>query len=370
VPTYSYNSSNELTQNSLGSYTYDANGNTLADPSGKSYTWDFENRLTQAVVPGTNGGTTTFKYDPFGRRIEKISPTTTSIFAYDNDNLIETVNASGGEVDRYTQGENIDESLAMERGSTVEHYEQDGLNSITSLGNTSGALAQTYTYDSFGTQTASSASLTNFFRYAGREFDTETNLFYNRARYLDPSTGRFLSEDPVTFLGGHNFYDYVGNEPTSFIDPTGLAKTCNLPPVGPHSKLPTPINKCASQPLINCIIQTESSGNPNAVSPKGATGLMQLTPPAINELGQRGLLQPGMSNQQMGTAYINLLLSYCSNVATSLAAYNAGPYAVNKADGIPANNETQNYVKKINNCLEKSGLPGGVNDAGATCGCK
>ena len=48
----------------------------------------------QAVVPGTNGGTTTFKYDPFGRRIEKISPTAASIFVYDGVNLIETVNGS------------------------------------------------------------------------------------------------------------------------------------------------------------------------------------------------------------------------------------------------------------------------------------
>jgi YD repeat-containing protein len=46
----------------------DANGNTLSDPSGKSYTWDFENRLTQAVVPGT--GTTTFRYDSFGRSVD------------------------------------------------------------------------------------------------------------------------------------------------------------------------------------------------------------------------------------------------------------------------------------------------------------
>src|ERR1700689_1693075 len=69
----------------------DANGNTLTDASGKSYTWDFENRLGSAVVPGTNGGTTTFKYDPFGRRIYKSSPNFTGIFLYDNDNLIETV---------------------------------------------------------------------------------------------------------------------------------------------------------------------------------------------------------------------------------------------------------------------------------------
>jgi hypothetical protein len=52
----------------------DANGNSLSDSSGKSYTWNFESRLTQAVVPRTNGGTTTFKYDPSGRRIQKSCP--------------------------------------------------------------------------------------------------------------------------------------------------------------------------------------------------------------------------------------------------------------------------------------------------------
>ena len=76
----------------------DANGNTLSDAQGRSYTWDFENRLTQVVNPGV--GTTTFRYDPFGRRIQKISPTTTSIFVYDDSNLREVVlaRASGAEM--------------------------------------------------------------------------------------------------------------------------------------------------------------------------------------------------------------------------------------------------------------------------------
>jgi hypothetical protein len=63
----------------------------------------------------------TFKYDPLGR-IEKISPTTTSIFAYDGDNLIEEANSSGGVVARYTQTDNIDEPLAMLRSSTTSYY--------------------------------------------------------------------------------------------------------------------------------------------------------------------------------------------------------------------------------------------------------
>ena len=181
--------------------------------------------MTQVTLPGT-GGTVSFRYDPFGRRIQKISPTTTSIFAYDGANLVETVNSNGAVVARYTQGRNVDEPLAMQRGSTTSFYEADALGSITSLSNATGALAQTYTYDSFGNQTASSGSLTNFFRYTGREFDTETNLYYNRARYLDPSTGKFLSEDPVRYLGGSNFYDYARNNTPDLADPLGLSPVC------------------------------------------------------------------------------------------------------------------------------------------------
>jgi YD repeat-containing protein len=169
VPSYTVNSSNEVTAAGGVMFTYDNNGNTTSkiDSSGTTnYTWDYENRLTSVTLPGS-GGTVTFKYDPFGRRIEKISPTATSIFAYDGDNLVETVNASGGEVASYAQGQNIDEPLAMDRSGSVDYYEQDGLGSITSLTASTGSVAQSYTYDSFGNTTNSSGSLTNFLRYGG-----------------------------------------------------------------------------------------------------------------------------------------------------------------------------------------------------------
>ena len=164
---------------------YDHNGNTLTKVVGSNtttYAWDFENRLSSVTLPGS-GGTVTFKYDPFGRRIYKSSSSGTSIYAYDGDNLIEETNASGAVVARYTQTENTDEPLAMLRSSATSYYQQDGLGTVTSLSNTSGALAQTYTFDSFGKQTGSSGSLTNWFQYTARESDPETSLYYYRARY-------------------------------------------------------------------------------------------------------------------------------------------------------------------------------------------
>ena len=98
---------------------------------------------------------------------------------------------------RYTQPEYIDEPLSELRSGTTSYYQQDALRSITSLSNGTGTLANTYTYDSYGKQTAATGTLTNPFRYTGRELDSETGLDFNRARYFDPLLGRFISEDPA-----------------------------------------------------------------------------------------------------------------------------------------------------------------------------
>lgn len=202
----------------------DANGNTLTSVTGSNtttYSWDFENRLTSVTLPGS-GGTVSFKYDPFGRRIYKSFSSGTSIFAYDHENVIEETNAAGAAVARYAGTQYTDEALAMLRSGTTSYYEADGLDSVTSLSNAAGALAQTYTFDSFGNRTASTGSLTNSFQFTGREFDPESNLYYNRARYYDPQAGRFISEDPLGFGGnGTNFYAYAGNDPIDNVDPSG-----------------------------------------------------------------------------------------------------------------------------------------------------
>jgi RHS repeat-associated protein len=107
------------------------------------------------------------------------------------------VNASGSISARYTEAPSIDEPLAESRSSTTSFYEADGVGSITSLTSSSGTIANSYTYDSFGKLTASSGSIANPFQYTGRDFDPESGLRYYRARYYDAASGRFLSEDPL-----------------------------------------------------------------------------------------------------------------------------------------------------------------------------
>jgi RHS repeat-associated protein len=224
VSPYAYNTSNQLNLYPGVAYTYDNNGNTLTKVTSAgttNYSWDFENRLTSVTLPGS-GGTVNFKYDPFGRRIQKVSSAGTTNYVYDGVNVLEEVNGSGSMLGRYVQSPGVDQPLAETRGSTTSYYEADGLGSITSLSNSSGALANTYTYDSYGKLVASTGTLTNPFRYTGRDVDSETGLSYYRARYYDPAVGRFISEDPIGFGGGANLYAYVGNDPVDFTDPLGL----------------------------------------------------------------------------------------------------------------------------------------------------
>ena len=215
----------------IANYTYDANGNTLTDASGRSFTWDYENRLTQVMNPGV--GTTTFRYDPFGRRIQKSGPLGTTNYLYDGPNdLIEEIDNSGNVLAKYTQTTNIDEPLSELRSGATSYYEQDGIDAVTSLTNPTGTVANSYTFDSYGKLTASTGTLANPFQYTGRELDGETGLYYFRARYYDSNTGRFISADPLEFGGGVNFYSYALNSPVNLRDPRGWPALAHVARVG------------------------------------------------------------------------------------------------------------------------------------------
>jgi RHS repeat-associated protein len=165
---------------------------------------------------------------PIGRRIQNSGRLGTTNYLYDGNNLLEELDNSGNLLGRYTQGKSLDEPLAQLRAGNTSYYEADGLGSITSLSNGAGALANTYTYDSYGKLIASTGSLTNPFQYTARELDPETGIYEYRRRYFDQNIGRFMSEDPIAFRGGPDFYSYVRNSPVNFIDPFGWTSNCPL----------------------------------------------------------------------------------------------------------------------------------------------
>jgi RHS repeat-associated protein len=121
-------------------------------------------------------------------------------------------------------------------------FHHDQVNSVVALSDHNGAKTQSIVYGPFGENISSTGSSSNSMKYTGREQDAETGLYYYRARYYDPEVGRFISEDPIGFDGGINFYAYVGNSPLQMTDPSG-----ELP-------ILVPIVACAVSPVCRAAV--------------------------------------------------------------------------------------------------------------------
>lgn len=192
------------------------------DVSGTTtYQYDAENRLMGINKP--DGAVIAYRYDPFGRRIEKNVNGTITRYLYDGEDILYDLDGSNTILARYTHGIGIDEPLIMRRGGSSNYYHADGLGSITHITDASGNIIQSYIYSTFGEIVTQDGNLPNPYTYTSREYDPESGLYYYRARYYDAKIGRFLQTDPIGFTGGDvNFYAYVGNNPINLMDPLGL----------------------------------------------------------------------------------------------------------------------------------------------------
>jgi len=103
---------------------------------------------------------------------------------------------------------------------TPLYYHQDQLGSTRAMTNGSGNVVATYLYDAYGNVISSTGTVSNPLQFAGAYSDAESGLLYLRARYYDPASGSFLTEDPLSALQP---YAYAGDSPLNLVDPSGLA---------------------------------------------------------------------------------------------------------------------------------------------------
>jgi RHS repeat-associated protein len=207
----------QLSQLRSSNLTYDLNGNLAGDGT-NTYTWDARNHL----VSISGGVSASFQYDPFGRRVGKTIGAATTNYLYDGVNTVQELSAGSPTANLLT-GLHVDEYFQRIDSSGVANFLTDALwNTIALTGPAGNTFAQ-YTYDPFGSMTMTGSSL-NPYQYTGRENDG-TGLYYYRARYYYPSSGRFISEDPSRFASGSvDFYAYVENNPARYVDPFGLSR--------------------------------------------------------------------------------------------------------------------------------------------------
>jgi len=253
--TYGYDRLSRLTSAADGSgsrsYAYDPVGNRTTRTAGSStsYTYDRADRLlsagaspvtVSAVGVTTARGADTFAYDQANRLTQATVAGVTETSTYDGDGVRASRQVGAGPLTRYVTDPGAGLPVTIDdgtqkyvwglglayavAGSAIEVYHTDRLGSVRALTDAAGTVIATYRSDEFGIPVSSTGTSSQPFRYTGEPLDA-SGLTYLRARYYDPSVGRFMSRDMVAGFVANplslNRYSYVGNNPATLTDPSG-----------------------------------------------------------------------------------------------------------------------------------------------------
>ncbi|SDY35332.1 RHS repeat-associated core domain-containing protein, partial [Pseudomonas sp. NFACC08-1] len=207
-----------------------------------AYRYDSQHRLIGVTT--ADGRETSYRYDAFGRRISKTVDGLTTEFFWQGDQVV--AENSPRHHRSYVYEPGSFRPLVMLDGEGPDarpfYYHLDHLGTPQELTNPAGQIVWSARYNGYGQLTelqhGGGEQLEQPLRFQGQYFDPESGLHYNRHRYYNPGTGRYLTPDPSKLAGGLNGYRYTVN-PTGWVDPLGLACKCpgDIEADGPFSEI-------------------------------------------------------------------------------------------------------------------------------------